>query len=79
MALGKLYNEERLWESMLLQRTVLESGGTSYDGHPTGWLHPKRGTLFKLQVYESVGISLLQLYESAGKSVISVCKKAQLC
>ena len=26
MALGKLYNEERLWESMLLQRTVLESG-----------------------------------------------------
>ena len=54
-------------------------GGTTNDGHPTGWLHPKRGTLFRLQVYESVGISLLQLYESAGKSVISVCKKAQLC
>ena len=54
-------------------------GGTSYDGPPTGWLHPKRGTLFRLQVYESVGISLPQLYESAGKSVISVCKKAQLC
>ena len=46
---------------------------------PIGWLHPKRGTFFRLQVYESIGISLLELYERAGKSVISDCKKAQLC
>ena len=34
---------------------------------------PERGTLFGLQVYERVGISLVQVYERVGKSVILVC------
>ena len=78
MALGKLYNEERLWESMLLQSTVLGSGVPPMMA-PHRLASPEKGTFFRLQVYESVGISLLELYERAGKSVISVCKKAQLC
>ena len=31
---------------------------------------PERGTFFRLQVYERVGISLLEVYERVGKSVI---------
>ena len=34
-------------------------------------------TFFRLQVNESVGISLVGVYERVGKSVILVCKKAQ--
>ena len=34
----------------------------------------ERGTLFRLQVYERVGISLIKVYERGGKSVISVFK-----
>ena len=38
---------------------------------------PERGTLFKLQVYERVGISLVEVYERVGKSVIWVCEGVQ--
>ena len=31
---------------------------------------PKRGTFFRLQVYERVGISRAEVYERVGKSVI---------
>ena len=34
----------------------------------------ERGTLFRLQVYERVGISLIEVYERGGKFVISVFK-----
>ena len=35
-------------------------------------------TIFRLQVYERVGISLLEVYETVGKAVISV-KIANRC
>ena len=38
---------------------------------------PERGTFFRLQVYERVGISLVGVYERKGKSTISVGKKAR--
>ena len=38
---------------------------------------PKSGTLFRIQVYERVGISPVEVYEIVGKSVISICKKAE--
>ena len=43
----------------------------------TGEAPSERGTIFRLQVYERVGILLLEVYERVGKSVISVGKKAQ--
>ena len=44
-------------------------GGTPYNGL-YGEALPKRGTFFRLQVYERVGISLVEVYERVGKSVI---------
>ena len=41
-----------------------------------GRLHPKGGTLFRLQVYERVRISIVEVHERVGKSVTSVCTKA---
>ena len=38
---------------------------------------PKRGTFFRLQVYERVEILVVEVYERVGKSVIWICKKAQ--
>ena len=37
---------------------------------------PKRGTFFRLLVYEREVISLVEVHERVGKSVIVVCKKA---
>ena len=31
---------------------------------------PKRSTFFRLQLYESLGISLVEVYETAGKFII---------
>ena len=50
--------------------------GTPYDGL-CGEAPPERGTFFRLQVYERVGISLVEVYKRVGKSVIWVCKRAQ--
>ena len=50
-------------------------GGTPYDGL-YGEAPPERGTFFRLEVYERIGISLVEVYErAAGKS--SVCERAQ--
>ena len=38
---------------------------------------PERGTFFRLQVYERVGILLVKVYKRAGKSVIWVSETAQ--
>ena len=43
----------------------------------TGRFLPGRGTFFRLQVCERVGISLVEVYKREGKSVIWVCKRAQ--
>ena len=49
-------------------------GGTPYNG--LYWeAPPKRGTFFRLQVYERVGISQVEVYKRVGKSVISVFKR----
>ena len=49
-------------------------GGAPYNG-PYMEAPPERGTFFKLQVYERVGISLLGVYVRVGKSFILMCKK----
>ena len=41
----------------------------------TGWNPPNRGTFFRPQVYDRVGISLVELCERVWKSVISVRKR----
>ena len=46
-------------------------GGTSYNGL-YGEAPPERGTVFRLQLDERVGISLVEAYERVEKSVISV-------
>ena len=51
-------------------------GGTPYDGL-YGEGPPARGNFYRLQVYETVEISLLEVYKRVGKSVIWVCKRAQ--
>ena len=38
---------------------------------------PKRGTCFRLQVYEMIGISLAEVYKRVVKSFFWVCKRAQ--
>ena len=38
----------------------------------TTFLSATPPTIFRLQVYERVGISLLEVYETVGKAVISV-------
>ena len=45
-------------------------------------LRSERGTFFRLQVHQRVGISLNEVYESVGKSVIPACiqaKRAYIC
>ena len=51
-------------------------GGTLYNVL-YGEAPPKKGTFFRLYVYERIGISLAKVYERIEKSDISVCKKAQ--
>ena len=50
--------------------------GTPYNGLYRG-APPERGTFFRFQVYERVGISLVEEYKRVGKSVIRICKRAQ--
>ena len=38
---------------------------------------PEKGTFFRLQVYERVGILLVEVFQRVGKSVIWVCEMAQ--
>ena len=51
-------------------------GGTPYNS-----LHEEapaeRGTIFRIQVYDRVGILLVEEYGRVGKSVIWVCEGAQ--
>ena len=49
---------------------------TQYNGL-NGEVPPERDLFFRLQVYEREGILLVEVYESVGLSVISVPKKAQ--
>ena len=44
-------------------------GGTPYNDL-YGEAPPERGTFFRLQVYERVGISQVEVYKRVGKSVI---------
>ena len=57
-------------------RTLGRGWGYSYNGLYREAL-PKRGTFFRLHVYERVGISLVKVYKRVGKSVIPVCKEDQ--
>ena len=56
-------------------------GGGGGRGTPYNALYweapPERGTFFRLQVYERVGISLVEVYIRVGKSVIWVYERAQ--
>ena len=51
-------------------------GNTQYNG-PYGEAPPERGTFFRLQVCDRVGILLVEVCESVRLSVISIRKKAQ--
>ena len=51
--------------------------GTPYNDLQGEPAPSERGTIFRLQFYERVGISLVEVYERVRKSVILVCKKAQ--
>ena len=57
-------------------RTLGRGWRYSYNGL-YGEALPKRGTFFRLLVYERVGISLVEVYKRVGKSVIPVCKEDQ--
>ena len=46
-------------------------GGTPYDGL-YGEAPPERGTFFRLQVYERVGISLDKVYERASALIAAL-------
>ena len=50
--------------------------GTPYNGL-YGEAPPEKSTLFRLQVYERVGISQAEVYDRTGKAVISICKKVE--
>ena len=51
--------------------------GTSYNGLYGETPPVERGTFFRLQVFERVGILLDEVYERERKCVIWVCEKAQ--
>ena len=55
---------------------LIPGGGNPYDGL-YGEARPKRGTFFRLQVYERIGILLVEVYEKVGKSVIWASEMAQ--
>ena len=48
-------------------------GGTPYDGL-YGKAPPERGTFFRLQVYERVGISLVEAYKRVGNRHLGLWK-----
>ena len=58
----------RKQEEALLEEFYPGGGGTPYDGL-YGEAPPERGIIFRLQVYEKVGISLAEVYKRVGKSV----------
>ena len=49
-------------------------GGTPYNDDQYGKAPPERGTSFRHQVYERLGILQVEVYERIGRSVISLCK-----
>ena len=49
-------------------------GGTPYNDGQYGKAPPERGTSFRHQVYERLGILQVEVHERIGRSVISVCK-----
>ena len=60
-----------------LSRGEGKGGGTPYTMMAYGEAPPERDAIFRPQVYERVGISLLEVYKRVGKSVIWVCDRAQ--
>ena len=67
----------RIADAFNVSRHLLLSGrGAPHDGLYRE-APPKRGTFFRLQVYERVGILLVEVYERLGESVIWVCERAQ--
>ena len=52
-------------------------GGCTLCNDLYGEAPPEKGTFFRLQVHERVGILLVEVYERVGKSVIWVCERAQ--
>ena len=67
----------RIFDSVIAWVLIPAGGGDPYDGL-YGEARRKRGTFFRLQVYERVGILLVEVYERpVEKSVIWVSKMAQ--
>ena len=57
-----------------MEKIDTDLGGGGGEGTPYNGLYleapPERGTFFRLQVYERVGISQVEIYKSVEKSVI---------
>ena len=71
-------SDQKSVESRTLERGEAGGGGAViFCTGLYGEAPPERGTFFRLQVYERVGISLVGVYERKGKSAISVGKKAR--
>ena len=65
-----------IWNKLEIWKYCLYWVGANHSGLYSKAL-PKRGTFFRLLVYEREVISLVEVHERVGKSVIVVCKKAQ--
>ena len=65
-----------IWNKLEIWKYCLYWVGANHNGLYSEAL-PKRGTFFRLLVYEREVISLVEVHERVGKSVIVVCKKAQ--
>ena len=65
-----------IWNKLEIWKYCLYWVGANHNGlyrEP----RPKRGTFFRLLVYEREVISLVEVHERVGKSVMVVCKKAE--
>ena len=55
---------------MMLKWFINQGGGGTLYNDLYGEVPPKRGTYFRLQVYERAGISQVEVYKRVGKSAI---------
>ena len=75
-----LWNRSGVKENKRYGKTLTCPEGYSPYNGPNWEVPPERGIFFpffRLQVHESVGISLVEVHKRVEKSVILVCKKAQ--
>ena len=75
VALGFRPNSSKS-EQQLCYAFKRPGGGTPYEGL-YGETPPERGTFFRLEMCDRVGILLVEIYKRVEKFVIWVCERAQ--